>query len=96
MIRAQILTVFSIIQLAIPNQPVLVVDLFKLQQLSRLKSLLQSSVLKIGHHLKFDWQFLTQAGLQPQSPFSTRNSHSKFGQQAFLSNRHCKPSSKSC
>jgi DNA polymerase-1 len=58
-----------LIQLAVPNQPVLVVDLFKLQQLSRLKSLLQSSVLKIGHHLKFDWQFLTQAGLQPQPPF---------------------------
>lgn len=58
-----------LIQLAMPNQPVIVVDLFSVQNLEPLKQLLQSHLLKIGHHLKFDWQFLTQAGLKPAPPF---------------------------
>ncbi len=58
-----------LIQLAVPNQPVIVVDLFSVQNIAPLQQLLQNRSLKIGHHFKFDWQFLTQSGLKPIPPF---------------------------
>jgi len=54
-----------LVQLAVPNQLVVMVDLFGVEDCALLKRLLQGTVLKIGHHFKFDWQFLTQAGMPP-------------------------------
>lgn len=60
-----------LIQLAVPNQPVIIIDLFKISKIDSffIQQILSGSVLKIFHNGKFDWQFLTQAGLQPKEPF---------------------------
>lgn len=58
-----------LLQLATPNQPVVIIDLFALKERRLLKHLLQGNALKVGHHFKFDWQFLTQAGMSPKGPF---------------------------
>jgi DNA polymerase I len=60
-----------LIQLAVPNQPVMLIDLPQIAPCDRhpLQQLLSSPVLKITHNGKFDWQFLAQAGLQPAPPF---------------------------
>jgi DNA polymerase I len=58
-------------QLAVPHQPVMLIDLPQIAPCDRhpLQQLLSSPVLKITHNGKFDWQFLAQAGLQPAPPF---------------------------
>ncbi|NJO43535.1 MAG: bifunctional 3'-5' exonuclease/DNA polymerase [Cyanobacteria bacterium CRU_2_1] len=60
-----------LIQLAVPNQPVMLIDLPQIAPCDRhlLQQLLSSPVLKITHNGKFDWQFLAQAGLQSAPPF---------------------------
>ena len=60
-----------LIQLAIPNHPVIMIDLAAIdaEHQGTLRSLLASNCLKVGHNLKFDWQFLNQAGLTPNPPF---------------------------
>lgn len=60
-----------LIQIAVPNQPVIIIDLFKISKVDSffIQQVLSGSVLKVFHNGKFDWQFLTQAGLQPKGPF---------------------------
>ena len=58
-----------LIQLATDNQPVLLVDCFKLKDLSPLQPLLESKAVKVGHNLKFDLKFLLKAGLNLKPPF---------------------------
>lgn len=60
-----------LIQLAVPDQPVMLIDLPQIAICDRhpLQHLLSSPVLKITHNGKFDWQFLAQVGLQPAPPF---------------------------
>ncbi len=60
-----------LVQLAIPEHPVIVIDLKNIEAnaLAPLQSILISNSLKIGHHLKFDWQFLSQMGLTLHPPF---------------------------
>ncbi len=60
-----------LLQIAVPAQPVLVIDLFafSVNECKLLQQLLVSPMLKIAHNLKFDWQFLTQAGFQLAGPF---------------------------
>ena len=58
-----------LVQLATPNQPVIIIDLFAVKDCHLLKHLLRGDALKIGHHFKFDWQFLNQAGMSPSGPF---------------------------
>ena len=60
-----------LIQMAVPDQPVILIDLPQIAPCDRhpLQQILSSSVLKITHNGKFDWQFLAQAGLQPAPPF---------------------------
>ncbi|MEG3985677.1 bifunctional 3'-5' exonuclease/DNA polymerase [Microcoleus sp. S28C3] len=60
-----------LVQLAIPDMPVAIVDLFAIAptDLGPLRSLLAGNALKVGHNLKFDWLMLTRAGLSPSKPF---------------------------
>lgn len=60
-----------LVQLAIPDRPVAIVDLFAIAptDLGPLRSLLAGNALKVGHNLKFDWLMLTRAGLSPSKPF---------------------------
>ncbi|MBD2415101.1 DNA-directed DNA polymerase [Nostoc calcicola FACHB-389] len=60
-----------LIQIAAPNHPVLLIDLPAIPKSDRqlLKKLLCNSAVKIAHNAKFDWQFLTLAGLQPSGKF---------------------------
>jgi DNA polymerase I len=60
-----------LIQIAVPNQPVILIDLPQIAFCDRypLRQFLSQPALKITHNGKFDWQFLTQAGLQPSAPF---------------------------
>lgn len=60
-----------LIQIAAPNQPVILIDLPQIAPCDRylLQQFLSKPTLKITHNGKFDWQFLTQAGLQPSTPF---------------------------
>ncbi|MCC5622152.1 hypothetical protein [Nostoc sp. CHAB 5715] len=55
-----------LIQIAAPNHPVVLIDLPAIPKSDRplLKKLLCNSAVKIAHNAKFDWQFLTLAGLQ--------------------------------
>ena len=43
-----------LVQLATPNQPVVIVDLFAVKDCRLLKQLLQGNALKVGHHFKFE------------------------------------------
>ena len=47
----------------------MIIDLFAIKDRRLLKRLLQGSAPKVGHHFKFDWQFLTQASMTPSSLF---------------------------
>ncbi|MCC5631932.1 DNA-directed DNA polymerase [Nostoc sphaeroides CHAB 2801] len=60
-----------LIQIAAPNHPVVLIDLPAIPKSDRqlLKKLLCNSAVKIAHNAKFDWQFLTLAGLQPSGQF---------------------------
>lgn len=60
-----------LIQIAAPDQPVVIVDLAAISpaDLAPLHQLITNSAIKIGHNLKFDWKFLTQAGLKPRVPY---------------------------
>lgn len=60
-----------LIQIAVPNHPVLVIDLAAITraELAPLQQLLASDRLKIGHNLKFDWMALTSAGLSLEPPY---------------------------
>ncbi|HEY9750391.1 MAG TPA: DNA polymerase, partial [Allocoleopsis sp.] len=60
-----------LIQIATPNQPVILIDALNIAVCDRnpLRQFLSRPVLKITHNGKFDWQFLTRAGLQPSAPF---------------------------
>jgi len=60
-----------LVQIAALNHPPVVIDLFSIPvaECKPLQQLLSSSILKIAHNLKFDWQFLTQAGFQFSGPF---------------------------
>ncbi|AFZ28328.1 DNA polymerase I family protein with 3'-5'-exonuclease and polymerase domains (plasmid) [Cylindrospermum stagnale PCC 7417] len=55
----------KLIQIAAPNYPVVLIELPAIPKINRLllKKLLSNSALKIAHNAKFDWQFLSQAGL---------------------------------
>lgn len=59
-----------LIQIATSNYPVLLIDLptIAIDDHAPLKRLLNGSALKLGHNLKFEWQFLTQAGLGLSEP----------------------------
>ncbi|WP_414553145.1 bifunctional 3'-5' exonuclease/DNA polymerase [Anabaena sp. CCY 0017] len=61
----------KLMQIAVPNHPVVLIDLPAIPQSHRslLKKLLGNSALKIAHNAKFDWQFLTQARLKPNGRF---------------------------
>lgn len=56
-----------LIQLAIAHHPVVVVDLFAIDEGERepLRQLLKLPSIKVAHTWKFDWKFLHQAGLTP-------------------------------
>lgn len=60
-----------LIQIAVPNQPVILIDLPQIIACNQslLRQFLSSPTIKITHNGKFDWQFLAQAGLQPSAPF---------------------------
>jgi DNA polymerase I len=60
-----------LLQLAIPDHPVIIVDLWAIEpsSLEPLRLLLASPALKVGHNLKFEWQMLAFAGLEPSKPF---------------------------
>jgi DNA polymerase I-like protein with 3'-5' exonuclease and polymerase domains len=74
-----------LIQIAVPNYPVVIIDLpaiYKSNNLEHntidkrtkinrllLNKLFCNSALKIAHNAKFEWQFLTQAGLQISGRF---------------------------
>jgi len=60
-----------LIQIAVPNQPVILIDLPQIAPCDRipLRQFLSKPAIKITHNGKFDWQFLTKAGLQPSAPF---------------------------
>jgi DNA polymerase-1 len=60
-----------LVQLAIAHHPVLIIDLAAIEpkSLAPLREFLASNCLKVGHNLKFDWQFLAQASLTPNPPF---------------------------
>ncbi|MGG6263125.1 DNA polymerase [Leptolyngbya sp. AN03gr2] len=60
-----------LIQIAVPNQSVLVIDLFQIPQAewNPLKSLLQGNALKIGHTLKTERKFLVAAQLGFKGPY---------------------------
>ena len=54
-----------LVQIAAPNQPVIIIDLFKVakETLSPLRELLQGTPIKVLQNAKFDLKFLQQAGL---------------------------------
>jgi DNA polymerase I len=60
-----------LIQIAAPDQPVVLIDLSQISfhNYCPIQQLLSGTTLKITHNGKFDWQFLAQAGLQPAPPF---------------------------
>lgn len=60
-----------LIQIAIPNQPVIIVDLAAIpaSQLQPLKKLLTGGATKILHNGKFDLSFLIIAGFVPSGPY---------------------------
>jgi DNA polymerase-1 len=66
-----------LIQIATPNYPVVIIDLPAISRTEQdtrigrllLKKLLCTAALKIAHNAKFEWQFFTQAGLQPSGRF---------------------------
>ncbi|NES98474.1 MAG: DNA-directed DNA polymerase, partial [Desertifilum sp. SIO1I2] len=59
-----------LVQLATPNQPTLVIDLWQMTNWKPLADLLiLPSILKVGHNLKFDWQMLKVANLPLARPF---------------------------
>jgi DNA polymerase I len=60
-----------LLQLAIPDHPVIIIDLWAIKpsSLEPLCLLLASPALKVGHNLKFEWQMLAFAGLEPSKPF---------------------------
>lgn len=60
-----------LVQIAVPSHSPLIIDLFSISvtECRPLQQLLSSPILKIAHNLKFDWQFLTQAGFQLSGPF---------------------------
>jgi DNA polymerase I len=60
-----------LIQIAVPKNHVLVIDLAAINQsgLTPLKQLLASNCLKIGHNLKFDLMMLTNAGFNLEPPY---------------------------
>lgn len=60
-----------LVQIAVQNMPVLVIDLMTIppKQWSPLKRLLQSNILKVGHGLKFEKKFLETAGIGFNGPF---------------------------
>ena len=69
-----------LIQIAAPNHPVVLVDLFKiplkLEMWDSLRRLFQSSAVKVFHNAKFDLKFLTKLGLRLKNPpFDTQIAH---------------------
>ena len=60
-----------LIQLAIPDNPVVVIDLWQIPDMDRepLRRLLSGTAIKILHNAKFDLQFLQQADLPAHNPF---------------------------
>jgi DNA polymerase-1 len=60
-----------LIQLAILDNPVIVIDLWQIPERDRepLQALLSNSAIKIFHNAKFDLQFLQQVNLPAHNPF---------------------------
>ena len=59
-----------LVQIAVPQKPVAVIDVNTISQnLDPLRSLLGSDCLKVGHNLKFDLQFLQAAGIEVAPPY---------------------------
>lgn len=60
-----------LIQIAVPDQPVVIVDLAAIapEALDPLRELLTNPAIKIFHNGKFDWKFLVKAGLKPTGPY---------------------------
>lgn len=58
-----------LVQIATAGMPTLVIDLWKVDEIHALKTLLTSPALKVGHTLKFDWQMLATSGIPLHGPF---------------------------
>lgn len=60
-----------LVQLAVPDQPVVIVDLAAIafDALDPLRQLLTGPAIKVFHNGKFDWKFLGKAGLKPTGPY---------------------------
>ncbi|WP_049802751.1 hypothetical protein [Gloeothece verrucosa] len=59
-----------LLQLAIPDYPVLIIDQIALnEEKEYIQKIFTSSSLKIGHNLKFELQFLTRLGFKLSPPF---------------------------
>ncbi|MBD2429500.1 DNA polymerase [Phormidium sp. FACHB-1136] len=58
-----------LVQVATPARPTLVIDLWKIDDVSALKTLFAGPALKVGHTLKFDWQMLATSGIPLHGPF---------------------------
>ena len=58
-----------LVQIATPDFPTLVIDLWQISDTTALQKLLQNPARKVLHNLKFDWQFLHQAGLALSGPY---------------------------
>jgi DNA polymerase-1 len=58
-----------LVQVAAVGMPTLVIDLWTVDEIHALKTLLASPALKVGHTLTFDWQMLATSGLPLQGPF---------------------------
>jgi DNA polymerase-1 len=79
-----------LIQLAIPDHPVVVIDLWQIPESARepLHALLAGSALKIFHNAKFDLQFLQQAGLTVHGPLFDTMLASQLLDAGVYSRRH--------
>jgi len=78
-----------LLQISSPENPVYVFDLFKLPDISPLKSILQGDAIKVGQNLKFDLQMLWSAGLQVKPPiFDTM-----IAEQLMIAGLHDQPAS---
>ncbi len=66
-----------LISIAIPNQPVFVIDLFKINSgLEKLKSILEGKQKKIAHNAKFELKHLLHNGIKVKYPiFDTMIAH---------------------
>lgn len=79
-----------LVQLAIPENPVMVIDLWQMSENARepLHALLTGSALKVFHNAKFDLQFLHSANLPIHGPFFDTMLASQLLDAGLHSRRH--------